>query len=796
MSKIKTSDIIEELELTKEDILRDYRIACESRETSLLGRREVLTGKAKFGIFGDGKELPQVALSHFYQHGDIRAGYYRDQTIIFAKGMGTIENFFAQLYADPDIERDPFSAGRQMNAHFATHFLDENGEWKTLTDAPQSSADLSPTASQMAKMTGLAQASKLYRNLEKLPENASKFSKNGNEIVFGSIGDASTSEGIFWETVNAVSVLQVPLVLSVWDDGYGISVPKKYQTAKQSISQALAGMQTENPDDTGMYIFKVKAWDYPALLETYKKATELVRKTHKPALVHVEEVTQPQGHSTSGSHERYKSKERLRWEKDFDGIKKFKEWILENNIATEEELESIEKEAKKTVREAKNRAWQAYIGEIKKELKEAVELYKQLLPKSDRKKEIQQIIKNLLSLREPTRKDISESVVQVQILTRNLPEEDLKPLREWKEKYSELNKERWDSHLYSQSKYSYKNVEEVPAIYTDNDEHIPGFQVLNRYFDHLFATHPEVLAFGEDVGYLGDVNQAFAGLQAKYGELRIFDTGIREATIVGQAIGLALRGFRPIAEIQYLDYLLYALQIMSDDIATMLYRTKGRQKLPLIIRTRGHRLEGIWHSGSPMGGILHLLRGMLVLVPRNMVQAVGLYNAVLKTDEPALMIEVLNGYRLRERVPQNLFEFTLPIGVPEVVKEGTDITLVTYGPNVRIASAAIDVLEKEFGISVELIDVRTLLPFDTQGVIAESLEKTNRIVFLDEDVPGGATGYMMREVLEKQGGYFLLDSPPVTITGKPHRPAYGTDGDYFSKPNKEQIIETLYNIMH
>ncbi len=796
MTKIKTSDIVRELGLSKEDILNDYRIACESRETSLLGRREVLTGKAKFGIFGDGKELPQIALSHFYQPGDIRAGYYRDQTVIFAKGMGTIENFFAQLYADPSIERDPFSAGRQMNAHFATHFLDENGEWKVLTEAPQSSADLSPTASQMAKMTGLAQASKLYRNLDKLPEYANKFSKNGNEIIFGSIGDASTSEGIFWETVNAVSVLQVPLVLSVWDDGYGISVPKKYQTAKESISQVLSGLQSETPEDTGMYIFKVKAWDYPALLETYKKATELVRKNHKPALIHVEEVTQPQGHSTSGSHERYKSKERLEWEKEFDGIKKFKEWILENGFASAEELEAIEKDAKKTVRDAKNRAWKAYIGEIKKELKEAVELYKNLLPKASRKKEVQEVIKHLLSLREPTRKDISESITRMQILTRELPQEDIKPLAAWKEKYYNLNKERWDSHLYSQSAYSYKNIEEVPPVYTNKDEYIPGFQVLNRYFDNLFATHPEVLAFGEDVGYLGDVNQAFAGLQAKYGELRISDTGIREATIVGQAIGLALRGFRPIAEIQYLDYLLYALQIMSDDIATMLYRTKGRQKLPLIIRTRGHRLEGIWHSGSPMGGLLHLLRGMLVLVPRNMVQAVGLYNAVMKTDEPALMIEVLNGYRLRERVPQNLYEFTLPIGMPEIVKEGTDITLVTYGPNVRIASEAIAVLEKEFGISVELIDVRTLLPFDTRGIIAESLEKTNRIVFLDEDVPGGATAYMMQEVLEKQGGYFLLDSPPVTITGKPHRPAYGTDGDYFSKPNKEQIIETLYNIMH
>ena len=796
MENIKTNEILQELGLTKEDVLRDYRIGWESREASLLGRREVLTGKAKFGIFGDGKEVPQLALAHFFQPGDIRAGYYRDQTIIFAKNMGTIEQFFAQLYADPSLERDPFSAGRQMNAHFATHFLDENGNWLKLTDKPQSAADLSPTASQMAKMLGLAQASKLYKLLQTLPEDANLFSNNGNEIIFGTIGDASTSEGIFWETINAAAVLQVPLLISVWDDGYGISVPKKYQTAKHSISQALAGMQTETPDDTGIYIFKVKGWEYPALIKTYKKATELVRQNHKPALVHVEELTQPQGHSTSGSHERYKSPERLQWEKEYDCLLKMREWMLQNNIASEEELNQIEQQAKKTVREAKNNAWKKYIGDIKNELRKTVEIYKELLPKTNNKTELQKVIKNLLSLREPTRKDICESITYVQILTKDLPQTELQKLKQWKHQYAEINKDRWDSHVYSQSKYSYKNVEPVPAIYSDKDEYIPGYQVLNRYFDHLFRTNPKVLAFGEDVGKLGDVNQAFAGLQAKYSELRIFDTGIREATIVGQAIGLALRGFRPIAEIQYLDYLLYALQIMSDDIATMLYRTKGRQKLPLIIRTRGHRLEGIWHSGSPMGGIIHLLRGMLVLVPRNMVQAVGLYNAVMKTDEPALMIEVLNGYRLRERVPQNLYDYTVPIGVPEIIREGNDVTLVTYGPLVRIASEAADILQKHLNISVELIDVQTLLPFDVNGVIVESLEKTNRLVVLDEDVPGGATAYMLREILEVQNGYYLLDSPPITITGKPHRPAYGTDGDYFSKPNKEQIIETIYNIMH
>ncbi len=783
---------VEALGLTKEEILRDYRLIVESREASVLGRREVLTGKAKFGIFGDGKELAQVAMAHFMQPGDIRAGYYRDQTIIFATGMGTIRQFFAQLYADPDPVREPFSAGRQMNAHFATHFLHEDGTWKDLTKQVHSAADLSPVASQMAKMVGLAQASKLYR---KFPQIAQGFSNQGNEVVWGTIGDASCAEGIFWESLNAAAVLQVPLIISVWDDGYGISVPIDYQIAKKSISEAAKGFLTLNENDNGIYIYKARGWNYPELLMVYKEVSEKVRKEHRPALVHVYEVTQPQGHSTSGSHERYKPKERLQWEKDYDCIARMRQWILENGIATAEELDQIEQSAKEYVRKEKDAAWQAFIGDIKKEIAEVNQIFTAIAAKSRHREEILKIKTQLERNRTPLRRNIDEAIQKVQIITRKEQIPELQTLKSWKLRFAAKNVDRYDSHLYSENQFSALMVPEIKPEYAPDAPEIPGYQILNRYFDSLFARDPRVLAFGEDVGRLGDVNQAFAGLQAKYGEDRIFDTGIREATIVGQAIGLALRGFRPIAEIQYLDYLLYALQIMSDDIATMRYRTKGRQKLPLIIRTRGHRLEGIWHSGSLMGGIIHLVRGMLVLVPRNMTQAAGFYNTVLQSDEPALIVEVLNGYRLREKLPSNLERFTVPVGVPEVLREGKDVTLVTYGACCRIVMQAAQTLAT-LGIDAEVIDVRSLLPFDVKGIILESLEKTNRIVFIDEDVPGGTTAYMMQQVLEVQGGYYYLDSPPLTIPGKPHRPAYGSDGDYYSKPNHEQIVEAVYRMMN
>jgi pyruvate/2-oxoglutarate/acetoin dehydrogenase E1 component/TPP-dependent pyruvate/acetoin dehydrogenase alpha subunit len=785
-----------DLGLSEEEILADYRLGWESREASILGRKEVLTGKAKFGIFGDGKEVAQLALAKVVQPGDIRAGYYRDQTLIFATGMGTIRQFFAQLYADLDLTREPFSGGRQMNAHFGTRFLTMEGNWKNLTTAPQSAIDLSPTGSQMAKMLGLGLASKFYRHYPEFQSFAELFSNRGNEIVIGTIGDASTSEGIFWEALNAAGVLQIPLLLSVWDDHYGISVPIDYQTVKKSISKAAAGFQTEEESDSGIEIYAVKGWDYLALVYTYRKAAEKVRKTHRPALVHVYELTQPQGHSTSGSHERYKPRERLEWEREYDCLKKMREWILLTGIATEKQLDELEREAKAFVHQEQKAAWNAYIEAIRKEGNELVQIIHELAPHTRNQKFLISLATQLSESRELTRKQIAETALRCQIYSADaIQSPAFHKLRAWKSRFKGLNYERYSSYLYSENPSSPLYVEPIPVEYDPNPEMVPGYQILNRFFDIVLARDPRVVAFGEDVGRLGDVNQAFAGLQAKYGEHRVFDTGIREATIVGQAIGLALRGFRPIAEIQYLDYLLYALQILSDDVATLRWRSKNGQKAPIIVRTRGHRLEGVWHSGSLMAGIIHLVRGMHVLVPRNMTQAAGLYNTILHGDDPAIMVEVLNGYRLREPLPKNLGEYTIPLGVPEILRTGSDVTLVTYGACCRIVMEAAQILS-ELGIDAEVIDVRTLLPFDIRHMIKESLEKTNRIVFIDEDVPGGTTAYMMQQVLEEQGGYYYLDSPPVTIPGKAHRPAYGTDGDYFSKPNVEEIVEVVYQLFH
>lgn len=785
-----------ELEISKEElkqeILKDFKLANLSREASLLGRKEVLTGKAKFGIFGDGKEIAQIALAKQWKNGDFRSGYYRDQTMMMAAGLLTVQEFFAQLYAHTDVEADPSSAGRQMNGHFATRNLNDDGSWKDLTAQKNSSADVSPTASQMPRLLGLAYASKFYRNNPELKDKQEGFSRNGDEIAFGTIGDASTSEGIFWETINAAGVLEVPLVMSVWDDGHGISVEKKYQTTKESISTILAGFEKEKGSN-GYRIFKVKGWDYPNLVLTYEKAAEIARKEHIPVLVHVEEVTQPQGHSTSGSHERYKSKERLGWEESFDPISKMKEWILEKGLAKEEELESLEKEAKDEVKTAKREAWKAYTGSIKSQLSEAGQLLEALAEESGND-EIANIHKALKSAMDPMRKDI---IAAVRKALRYVSSEDLSSrtnLINWYTASKAGNEDRYNSYLYSESDQAALNIEPVPAEYAE-EKKVDGREVLRDNFSAILENHPEVIIFGEDSGRIGGVNQGLEGLQEKFGEHRVFDTGIREATIIGQGIGMAMRGLRPIAEIQYLDYLLYALQIMSDDLATVQYRTKGGQKAPLIIRTRGHRLEGIWHSGSPMGMVINACRGIHVCVPRDMTQAAGFYNTLLASDEPGLVIESLNGYRLKENLPSNLGGFRVELGVPEVMCEGDDITLITYGSMVRMAVQAANELE-EFGISTEVIDVQTLLPFDIHHNIKESLEKTNRVVFIDEDVPGGASAYMMQKVLEEQGGYYLLDSEPRTLSSKEHRPAYGSDGDYFSKPSVEDIFDAAYGLMH
>ena len=776
----------------RETVLNDYRLAYMSRETSYLGRREVLTGKAKFGIFGDGKELPQIALAKQFQDGDFRSGYYRDQTLMMAIGQLTIQEFFAQLYAHTDVKAEPCSAGRSMNGHFGTRSLNEDGSWKDLTKMKNSSADISPTAGQMARLLGLGQASKVYRNNKDLA-GFTNFSNKGNEVAFGTIGDASTSEGPFWESINAIGVLQVPVVMSVWDDGHGISVSKEHQTTKGSISEALAGLQRKKGDKNGYEIFKVKGWDYPALVETYEKAVKIAREQHCPVLVHVEEVTQPQGHSTSGSHERYKSKERLAWELEYCCVKKFREWIEANQLATPEELDDLEKEGKKEVNAQKKAAWEAYLNPIKHERDEVVNLIEQISTSSANASFINPLVAALKSNIEPIRKDIISTAKKVMRIVRSEAIPAKKQLSDWLKISAEANYERYSSTLYSEFATSPMNVVEVKPELTETIE--DGRVVLRDNFDKLLQKYPEILIFGEDSGKIGGVNQGLEGLQEKYGELRVSDTGIRENTIVGQGIGMAMRGLRPIAEIQYLDYLLYAIQIISDDLCTVQYRTKGGQKAPLIIRTRGHRLEGIWHSGSPMGMIINAVRGMHVCVPRNLTQSAGFYNTLLQGDDPAIVIEPLNGYRTKEKMPANLAEFTTPLGIPEILSEGTDITIVSYGSTCNIAVQAVQQLQ-EVGIAAELIDVRTLLPFDIHHSIAESLKKTNRLLVVDEDVPGGASAYILDKILVEQKGYYYLDSEPVTLTSKAHRPAYGTDGDYFSKPGIEDIFDAAYEIMH
>lgn len=784
--EISNTDIIQHEKLSfenfKQEILKDYRIVCQSREASLLGRKEVLTGKAKFGIFGDGKEVAQVAMAKFFENGDFRSGYYRDQTFMFATGLATVEEFFSQLYADPEIKNDPFSAGRQMNSHFATKFVDDNGNWVDLSNKKNVSADTAPTASQMPRALGLAFASKIFRK-EKTLHDLSNLSNNGNEICFCTIGDASTSEGHFWETINAAGVLQVPLAVFVWDDGYGISVPKKFQTTKESISDVLSGFQKED-NTNGINIYKLKGWDYAGMCEILEHAVKNIRETHTPALFHVEEITQPQGHSTSGSHERYKDPIRLQWEKEWDCIKQMKQWILANSLAEENELEDIETEAKRFVRTARNNAWEKYLHPIKEQVKKAVAL----INDSANTPEIKKISAELSVNREPLRRDIMKALATVLEINNNTA------VKNYYNELSILNAQLFDSHLYNEGPRSALKVPEIKPHYTNDAPVINGYEILNKYFNALFAANKKVLAFGEDLGYIGDVNQGFSGLQAKYGDNRIFDTGIRELTIIGQGIGLALRGLRPIAEIQYLDYLLYGLQPLSDDVSTIHFRTKGQQSMPLIVRTRGHRLEGIWHSGSPMGMIINALRGMYVCVPRNMVQAAGIYNTLLQSNDPGLVIECLNGYRLKEKLPENITAYTVPLGIPEVVKTGTDITMVTYGSTLRIVQEAAEVLEKK-NISCEIVDVQTLLPFDINHKIVESLKKTNRIIFIDEDVPGGAAAYMFNKVMEEQQGYKWLDASPRTITAKAHRPSYGSDGDYFGKPNAEDIIRVAKEVM-
>ena len=772
----------------KEEVLKDYRIVCESRETSILGRREVLTGKAKFGIFGAGKEVAQVAMAKFFLPGDFRAGYYRDQTFMFASGLATIDQFFSQLYADPDINNDPFSAGRQMNSHFATKFVDENGNWLPLARLKNITSDVAPTAAQMPRALGLALASKLFREEKNLSE-MKDLTTNGDEICFCTIGDASTSEGHFWEIMNAAGVLQVPLAVFVWDDGYGISVPKEYQTTKSSISKAMSGLQ-KNDDSNGINIYNLKGWDYAGMCEVLEGAIKNIRETHTPALFHVEEITQPQGHSTSGSQERYKTPERLAWENQWECRKQMREWIIENALASDDEVNEIEVAAKKFVKQCKQIAWERYITPLKNQVNETVSLLRNEAENHENKNEIQKLATELASNREPLRRDVIKTISTVF----DLPGTPSATLKEYYENLMKENSRIFNSNLYNEGPKSALKVKAVPATYKDNAPVINGYEVLNKYFDELFATNNKVIAFGEDLGHIGDVNQGFSGLQAKYGPNRIFDTGIRELSIIGKGIGLALRGLRPIAEIQYLDYLLYALEPLSDDVCTTHFRSVGQQSVPLIVRTRGHRLEGIWHSGSPMGMIINALRGMYVCVPRNMVQAAGMYNTLLQGNDPALMIESLNGYRLKEKLPSNIVEYAVPLGVPEIVKKGTDITMVSYGSTLRIVEEAAQVLDK-MKISCEVIDVQTLLPFDIHHSIVESLKKTNRIAFIDEDVPGGAAAYMFNKVMEEQGGYKWLDASPRTLTGKEHRPSYGSDGDYFSKPNVEDVIKIAKEIM-
>ncbi len=774
----------------KKEVLADYTIAVTSRECSLLGRREVLTGKAKFGIFGDGKEVPQLAWAKAFKKGDFRSGYYRDQTFMMAIDKLSITQFFAGLYADTNLENDPMSAGRQMGGHFATHSLDAQGNWNNLTQQYNSSADISPTAGQMPRLLGLAQASKIYRNLPKI--DATNFSDKGNEIAWGTIGNASTSEGLFFETINAAGVLQVPMIISIWDDEYGISVHAKHQTTKENISEILKGLQRDAKNE-GYEILRVNGWDYPSLIETYEKAAEIARKEHVPVLIHVQQLTQPQGHSTSGSHERYKNKERLTWEAEYDCISKMRQWIIANSIATEENLEHLEKDIKKQVAKGKREAWKMFCDPLKSERDTLTAILDQLATTSTNKVVIEQLNTELKNNTEPIRKDILATARKAirYVITENSSEKEA--LKNWISAYQKTVQEKYETYLYSNSNQNVFTVKEIQAQLSS--EEVDARIVLRDNFDALLTTYPKALIFGEDAGFIGDVNQGLEGLQEKYGALRVADVGIREATIIGQGIGMAMRGLQPIAEIQYLDYILYALQIISDDLATLQYRTKGRQKAPLIIRTRGHRLEGIWHSGSPMAGIINLVRGVHVLVPRNMIKAAGFYNTLLQSDEPAIVVECLNGYRLKEKLPKNLGEFTTPIGKVETLITGNHITVVSYGSTLRIVEQAAKEL-LEIGIAVEIIDVQSLLPFDVEHDIKKSLEKTNRLLIIDEDVPGGASAFILNEIINTQNAYSLLDSKPETLTAKAHRPPYGTDGDYFSKPSIEDVYEKIYAIMH
>ena len=777
----------------KTEVLNDYKIAVTSRECSLLGRREVLTGKAKFGIFGDGKEIPQLAWAKAFKAGDWRSGYYRDQTFMMAIGAMTIQQFFAGLYGHTDILAEPMSGGRQMGGHFATPTINQDGSWKNLSELKNSSADISPTAGQMPRLLGLAQASKVYRHAEGL-EHLNHLSSKGNEVAWGTIGNASTSEGLFWETINAAGVLQVPMVINVWDDQYGISVHAKYQTTKENISEILKGFQRDEKGN-GYEIISVLGWDYPALIDAYQKASDIARKEHVPVLIHVKELTQPQGHSTSGSHERYKNKERLDWEAAFDCNVKMRAWILNTNVATQQELLAIEKDIKKQVRNGKKAAWEAFLAPLKQEQQQAVTLLKDVAKVSGNKNFINLITDELAQENEPLRRSIAGAARKVLRLVINEQNQEKENLQNWLNEYFETIQPNYSSNLYSESPVNSKTITEVLPTYNTQAKDVDARVVIRDNFDAIFSKYPEALIFGEDAGTIGDVNQGLEGMQEKYGELRVSDTGIREATILGQGIGMAMRGLRPIAEIQYLDYILYALQIMSDDLVTVRYRSNGQQKAPLIVRTRGHRLEGIWHSGSQMGGLIHLLRGMYILVPRNMTKAAGFYNTLLTTDEPALVVECLNGYRLKEPLPTNLGEFKTPIGVIETIKQGTDITLVSYGSTLRIIEQAVKELQ-QIGIDPEVIDVQSLLPLDINHQIVKSIEKTNRLLVIDEDVPGGASAYILQHIVDQQNGYQHLDSKPQTLTAKQHRPAYGTDGDYFSKPSSEDVYEKVYEMMH
>ncbi|MCI0550602.1 MAG: thiamine pyrophosphate-dependent enzyme [Anaerolineae bacterium] len=788
MLKEKSSDT---LPLEKEEIIKDYRLAYQSRQASLIGRREVLSGKAKFGIFGDGKEIINIAIARAFQKGDWRSGYYRDQTWMFMLGVMSIQEFFAQTYAHADVTHESNTGGRSMNAHFANRFINPDGSWKSQTDSYNTSADVSPTGTQMPRTVGLAYASVVYRGIEELKQ-FSQFSKNGNEVAFASIGNASVAEGMFWESVNAIGVLHAPAVIAIYDDGYGISVPNEYQMVKGNIGELLKGFQRAPDSNDGFDLYCVKAWDYPALIQTFAKASATAREHHIPALVHVTEVTQPQGHSTSGSHERYKSPERLKFEEEFDGIHKMREWMIENRVISEPELVAVEKEDYDTVEGIRKLAWDAYLAPIIEERGHVTDMLDEIAGSSSHASELNDIKERLSVLPAPLRRDVHSAAHEALRVLRDKANPSKQVLIQWKNEQDAINVERYGSHLYSGRAAA---VKEVKPVYSSSSPTMMGFEVMNMAFDSILGRDPRVIAFGEDVGFLGDVNQGFKGMQEKYGALRVTDTGIREATILGQAIGMAMRGLRPICEIQYLDYILYALQVMSDDLANLHWRTVGGQSAPVIVRTRGHRLEGIWHSGSLMAGLIHLVRGVNILVPRDMTRAAGFYSTLLKADEPAVVVEVLNGYRVKERVPDNISEFTVPLGVPEVIREGNDITLVTYGACCRIA---MDTAEKLFkvGIDVEVIDVQSLLPFDIHGKIVESLKKTNRVLFVDEDVPGGTSAYMMQEVIEKQGGYFHLDSPARTLSGKAHRPAYGSDGDYWSKPNAETIFDAVYEMMN